>query len=105
MQKYDSFHLYLHNKNQVIAKKVDDIFGQKDILIHVGDQLRKSLKFGYYRKEYKIKRTHWKAIDRPEKKCTEQTTEVDTTKCIARHIELTIGCSMGLSGSNPQIPM
>ena len=105
MENYDSFRVYLHNKNQVITEKTDDIFGQKDIPINVGNQLRNSVQFGYYSKEYKIKRTHWKAMDKPEKKCSEETTEVNTTVCITNYIEQTTGCSMGLYGSNPEIPM
>ena len=105
MQKHEHFHLYLHNKNQIIAKKVDEIFGMKDIVIVLGDQLKKSVEFGYYSKQYKIKRTHWKAMNRPEKRCTEQNTEANTTKCITNYIEHTTGCSMGLSGSNPEIQM
>ena len=105
MQKLEHFHLYLHNKNQIIAKKVDEIFGMKDIVIVLGDQLKKSVEFGYYSKQYKIKRTHWKAMNRPEKRCTEQNTEANTTKCITNYIEHTTGCSMGLSGSNPEIQM
>ena len=105
VKEYDSYVVYLHNKNQMIATKLDDIFGQKDIQIQVSDQLRKSVGFGYYSKYYKIKRIHWKAKDRPEKKCSDQTTEATTSMCITRHIELAIGCSMGLSGSNPQIPV
>ena len=103
VQIWDSFHVYLHNRNQVIAKKVDDIFGQKDIPMNVGDQLKNSLQFRHFRKDFKIKRTHWKALDRPEKKCSEGTTEANITKCIAHFIEQTIGCSIGVLGSNPQI--
>ena len=105
MENYHSFKVYLHNKNQVITEKTDDIFGQKDIPINVGNQLRNSVQLGQYSKEYKIKRTHWKAMDRPEKKCSEEATEANTTMCITNHIEQTIGCSMGLSGRSPEIPM
>ena len=44
-------------------------------------------------------------MDRPEKRCAEQNTEANTTKCITNYIEHTTGCSMGLSGSNPEIQM
>ena len=86
------YRLYLHNKDQMIFHKVDEIFGSKRINVDKGHN-------------YKIKRTRWKALDSPVKRCTDQGAKANTTQCVTNYIENTIGCSMGLSGSDPQIPM
>ena len=86
------YRLYLHNKDQMIFHKVDEIFGSRVINVPKG-------------RKYKIKRTSWKALDYPAKRCTEQGAKANTTRCITNYIENTIGCSIGLSGSDPQFPM
>ena len=51
---------------------------------------------------FAITRTRWKTLDTPDKRCDEdRRTEAKTTMCITRSIDKLIGCSMGLSGSDP----
>ena len=53
---------------------------------------------------YELERTYWKALDTPEKRCDMKNTAFPT-KCITNYLEKTIGCSMGLVESNPNVQM
>ena len=91
----EGYRYYLHNKDQMYFPKVDEIFGSKVFYSPMAEGSP----------TYKIKRIRWKALDTPGKRCTSQDTEANTTKCITAYMENTIGCSMGLAGSDRQIPM
>lgn len=90
------FYLYVHNKGQMIFPKNDLIYGSTF--------LYKSIKQGNnYWQPFAITRTQWKTLDRPDKRCdVDNQSEANTTMCITRYIERTTGCSIGLSGSDPE---
>ena len=85
--------------------KVDEIYGSEHIFIRV-DKPKNNIT-GVEIKDwaYKITKTHWKALDTPDKRCDDSNLDANTTQCITRYLEDTIGCSMGLSGSDMQIAM
>ena len=52
---------------------------------------------------FKIRRTLWKLLDVPGKRCDMSNTEANTTRCLTQHMEETVGCSMGLTRSDPAL--
>ena len=58
-----------------------------------------------YDQGYRLERTHWKILDTQDQRCDKGSLRVDTTTCITRYLEKTIGCSMGLHGTNPTLKM
>ena len=53
-----------------------------------------------------LKRTRVKSMNTDAKRCDESIamSNPNTGECVTKYLEDTIGCSMGLSGSNPSIP-
>ena len=81
--------------------KLDEIYGSEHIYLRVD----KTIEHQIYYQAYKMTKTHWKALDTPDKRCDDSYSEANTTQCITRYLEHTIGCSMGLAGSDKQIAM
>ena len=57
-----------------------------------------------YSKDYLIKKTYLKALDKDQQRCDQDNTMWNTTKCITRFLEQEIGCSMGLVGGASLYP-
>ena len=53
--------------------------------------------------KYQLERTHWKTLNTENERCDETNLEPNTTKCITRYIEQSVGCSMGYHGTDPDI--
>ena len=81
---------------------MDEIYGSELILLKVDDA---PPNHKVYHQSYKFRKTYWKALDTPEKRCDESSLEANTTQCITRYLEQTVGCSLGLAGSDKQITM
>ena len=82
--------------------KLDEIYGSELIYLKADKPPNQTT---IYQQTYKMTKTHWKAVDTPEKRCDESDSTANTTQCITSYFEHTIGCSMGLAGSNKQIAM
>ena len=53
--------------------------------------------------KYRIERTHWKTLNTEKQRCDNENATNNTTKCITRYIEKTIGCSMGMYGTDQDL--
>ena len=99
--------VFLHNKDQMYTPKIDNIFGSEVIAANL-DRVRINAKpegTGYDISQYfKMKKTLWKALDTPAKRCNSYNTEANTTQCLTDFLEQKIGCSMGLAKSNSSAP-
>ena len=59
---------------------------------------------GDYYQALGITRTRWKSLKTDNNNCDDdQEIEANATKCITHYMEDKIGCSVGLSGNNPEI--
>ena len=58
--------------------------------------IRTSSETRIYYKYLKVSRTHWKHLDNPNDRCTNEAT--NTATCIARYIALKIGCDAKVQG-------
>lgn len=96
------YYIYLSNKNQMYIPRADNLFGSDTFNLDTSGSLRKSGTTEFLR-YYKIRRLHWNALDSPEKRCDMVDTEANTTRCLTQHMEETVGCSMGLTRSNPRM--
>ena len=88
--------------------KMDKIFGSDYMSLSVDSaRVKRGMKEGknfHIVTTHKIAKTHWKAMDTNNKRCISQNyEEANTTKCITEFLENKVGCSVGLSGSNPKI--
>ena len=105
---YDMFGLFLfiHNQDQMYFPKIDNIFGSDGKFIQL-DRARMEAKpkgMGYLiSQSWKIKKTHWKALDTASKRCTRDDTKAKTTKCLTHFLEHKIGCSVGLPLGDNQV--
>ena len=82
--------------------KVDEIYGSDLIYLKVDKPLNLTT---IYHQTYKMTKTHWKAVDTPDKRCDDSDSEANTTQCITSYLEHKIGCSVGLAGSDKEIAM
>ena len=88
--------------------KVDKIFGSDYMSFQVDSaRVKRGMKDGtkfHIMTTYKMAKTHWRAMDTNNKRCiSHHNKEANTTKCITEFLENKVGCSVGLSGSNPKI--
>ena len=93
------YHLqfYVHNKAQMYLPRQDGAFGS----------------FYFFKKlppynvltydNYLLERTHVKTLNTQNQRCDEENSGVDTTTCITKYLEQTVGCSMGLHGTDPDL--
>lgn len=58
---------------------------------------------GSYYQSYTLTRTRWKTLNTATQRCDEGKSAANTTKCITRYLERTIGCSLGLHGTDPGV--
>ena len=79
--------------------RADNLYGSDTFYLETSGALRKSGTTEFLR-YYKIRRLHWNALDNPEKRCDMVDTEANTTRCLTRYMEETVGCSMGLTRSD-----
>ena len=57
-----------------------------------------------YSQSYRLRRTHWKALDNEQQRCDQNDAAGNTTKCITEYLERKIGCSMDLQDSSSVVP-
>ena len=89
---------FVHNKEEMIFPKFDGIYGSA-YLMKIGLAQRS------YQQIFFISRTHWRTLSNENKMCDEDhNTEANLTRCYTRYLENTIGCSIGMLGSNEKVP-
>ena len=95
----DDSHLkfFVHNKGQMYIPKQDGAFGSF--------YFPKTFPWGNmvnmtYSHEYRLERTHLKTLDTRDQRCDKEISSADTITCITQYLESTIGCSMGLYGTD-----
>ena len=104
-----SFEVGNKNHRPVFARS-DAIYGNDLYIRKIPQKLIKKIKdesktfTGYM--PLQLKRTRVKSMNTDAKRCDESITRSNpnTGECVTKYLEDTIGCSMGLSGSNPSIP-
>ena len=97
------FMVLVHNKGQMYFPRPDKIFGSDYIILDIAEIIQKETlnETGLYQ-YFELERTFWKSLNTTEKRCDMGNT-AHTTKCITNFLEQTIGCSMGLAESNPDV--
>ena len=95
------YKIFAHNKGQMLFPRHDNIFGSHTYDMD-WDPERVSVNKAYgrisFRQHLELERIHLKAIDTPEARCDVENKD-NTTECIAKYLEDSIGCSMGMAGS------
>ena len=85
----------------MIFPRHDNIFGSHTYDLD-WDPEKESIKKTYgpisFRQHFELGRIRSKTIDTPDTRC-DMENKANTTECIARYLEDSIGCSMGLAGS------
>ena len=76
--------------------RMDEAFGSFYISRIMQDLPRKIV----YMQSYRLERTHWKTLNTENQRCDEGRSAANMTNCITRYLEQTIGCSVGLYGSD-----
>ena len=56
-----------------------------------------------YRQTFKMRRTHWKSLDSPHKRCNDDGVKANTTHCLTSYVEHMVGCSIGSAQGDPQM--
>ena len=102
--KIEYFMVFAYNFDQMFLPNFDKKFGSHYLKIESPSKRQsiKDLTKKYYQ-DFEISRTHWKQVDNPELRCEPTRRTGNTTKCITKHLEGKIGCSMGLQDSNPKL--
>ena len=98
-----SFRVYVHNKGQMLFPRRDNIFGSHSYALDWDPEevTIKNQKFISFRQHFELERTRSKTIDTPKRRCDAEN-KAKTTECIAKFLEDSIGCSMGLAGSRSE---
>ena len=77
--------------------KRDGAFGSSYFKKHIPDHTKR------YSQRYSLERTHMKLLRTKNQECDDKNSEPNTTICITRHLEKTVGCSLGMQGGDPHI--
>ena len=95
------YYIFIHNKDQMYLPKLDQLFGSYYVPLMIPQEyIGKGLCLD---KQYQLRRTHWRTLDRERLRCDAEKTEANTTGCITNFLEKEIGCSMGLQGADHKI--
>ena len=95
-EEQNDVYIFVHNKGQMIFPKFDNIYGSA-YMVKSGMTQRT------YQQTFSISRIHWKTLSNEDKVCDEDLdTAAKVTRCYTRYLEDTIGCSMGMLGSNEE---
>lgn len=97
-QDLDKFAFFIHNKGQMYFIKQDKPFGSYYFPLAMPSD-----KKVIWIANYELERTHWKTLNTENERCDETDSEANTTKCITRYIEQSVGCSMGYHGTDPKL--
>ena len=97
------FLFFVHNKGQMYFPKQDEAFGS--YYFHKSYHPPKNQNYTYrYQQSFRLERTHWKTLPTENQRCGKPgNSGADTTTCITRYLEQTVGCSMGLLGTDPDL--
>ena len=93
--------VHLSNYNQLFPN-TKELFGSDAFVLDVSGIVRTAEATNFIQ-DCKIRRTRWKLLDIPTKRCDMSNTEANTTMCLTKYMEETVGCSMGLASSDPAI--
>ena len=52
---------------------------------------------------YQLERTRWKTLNTENERCDDTDSDPNMTKCITGYLERSVGCSMGLHGTDPDM--
>ena len=86
-------------------KSANNVFGSDSVAVSPLKKDGKNYTYLYH-KTYTLKQIRWKAVDNDDQRCDQRETAVGyTSKCITKFLEMTIGCSMGLQGSDGGLEM
>ena len=117
-QKEDAdFRIFIHNKDQMHFPRIDEIYGSTFIIMKMDEQIRlmkkektqenaqkeKELENVNFNQNFVLRRTQWKTLDTPRKRCDNTNRPADTTECIRRFLESKANCSMGLEVGKPTV--
>ena len=91
------FYFFTHNKGQMYFPRRDGAFGSSFLFREFPANNKR------YGQAYKLEQTHLKMLRTENQVCDEGTSEPNTTLCITRHCERTVGCSIGMAGADPNI--
>ena len=94
------FFFFIHNKGQMYFPRFDEAFGSFYFYREISYP-PPNYKVYHHMQSYRLERTHWKTLNTENQRCDEGNSVPNTTKCITRYLEQTVGCSMGLYGSDP----
>ena len=96
-QEENDVSVFVHDRGQMVFPKLDGIYGSAHLQ-------KRRLPRRTYEQSFSITRTRWKTISSEEKRCDDNPqSEANTTGCVTRYLEAVIGCSIGLSGSDPDV--
>ena len=93
-----SFFFFIHNKGQMYFPKRDEAYGSSYIFKRMPKR-----EGTMYSQKYRLERTHWKTLDTENQRCDEVNDNKNTTQCITTYIEKTVGCSVGMFGTDPHM--
>ena len=97
------FLYFVHNKGQMYFPKQDEAFGSFYFDKSYNPPKNQNYTFRYIQ-SFRLVRTHWKTLPTENQRCDERwNSGTDTTNCITNYLEQTVGCSMGLLGTNPKL--
>ena len=94
------FYVYVHNNNQMYFPS--ELFGNDNFFLDMS-RVERSARATEYLRGFKVRRTLWKSLDTPSKRCDKSNTDANTTRCITQYMEDRVGCSMGLARSDPGV--
>ena len=94
------YYFFIHNKGQMYFPKKDGVFGSSFFYKPIQSIHARNKKYG---QSYRLEQTHLKILRTENQICDDGNSEPNTTMCITRHLEKTVGCSMGMLGTDPHM--
>ena len=97
-EDHHAFFFFIHNKGQMYIPKQDEAFGSFYFYITMITRPK------YHgEQKYRIERTHYKTLRTEKQRCDDRVDVANTTTCITQYIEQTVGCSIGMYGTESTV--
>ena len=102
-EDHGSLYFFIHNKGQMYIPKRDEAFGSFYFYITMPMSVNATPMQYLGDQKYRIERTHYKTLKTENQRCDDRVDASNTLSCITKYLEQTVGCSIGMYGTDSTI--
>ena len=102
-EDHQAFYFFIHNKGQMYIPKRDEAFGSFYFYVTMPMSANATPMQYLGEQSYRIERTHYKTLRTENQRCDDRVDATNTFTCITKYLEQTVGCSIGMYGTDSTI--